>query len=316
MATTLPARDQRLLAALQCDGRVSAERAAAVLGVPAGTVRRRWAAMGRAGLVRVVAAPAAGWGPSVALVRVRLATGDPRTAAARLLAREGVARVDVAVHGRDLVVVVGPGPPDLVPFRAELGAGATVRDVTTSAVLVSHRDPWQWCLPVLEDGERAALAVAPLPGPIPPVDGTDDRLLRLLRWEGRAPAVTLAARLGMSESAVRRRLRHLGEVGVLRTRAVVDPAVVGLPVDARLRLRVAPGRLDAAGRRLAGHPAVTSAHVTTGTANVHLTVRTATVTELYRFIAGELAALDVDLVESALVRSVEPTALDGRRRVG
>ncbi|MEU9134288.1 AsnC family protein [Kitasatospora sp. NPDC048540] len=51
--------DQRLVAALQCDGRVTAERAAQVLGTSAATVRRRLQALGDDGTVRVVISPVA-----------------------------------------------------------------------------------------------------------------------------------------------------------------------------------------------------------------------------------------------------------------
>ena len=41
----LDERDLRLIEALQCDGRLTAERAAEVLGINIRTVRRRWSAL-------------------------------------------------------------------------------------------------------------------------------------------------------------------------------------------------------------------------------------------------------------------------------
>ncbi|MFF2363828.1 AsnC family transcriptional regulator [Streptomyces sp. NPDC058122] len=51
--------DQRLVAALQWDGRITAERAAHVLGLSSATVRRRLHMLGADGTVRVVISPVA-----------------------------------------------------------------------------------------------------------------------------------------------------------------------------------------------------------------------------------------------------------------
>ncbi|MEU5539497.1 AsnC family protein [Streptomyces sp. NPDC020362] len=51
--------DQRLVAALQWNGRLTAERAAHVLGLSPATVRRRLHALGADGTVRVVVSPVA-----------------------------------------------------------------------------------------------------------------------------------------------------------------------------------------------------------------------------------------------------------------
>ncbi|GAA4789156.1 Lrp/AsnC family transcriptional regulator [Actinomycetospora chlora] len=287
-------RDRRLLAALQCDGRLPAEHVASVLGIPAATVRRRWSAMAQAGVLHVVAAPAGGWGPGAAVVRVRVARGDRRAAAGRFLARPDAQQVDVG--DEDVTVVIGAAAPDEPPRTA---------GGMRSTVLHSHVSPWQWRLGVLDAEERAGLTPPP-PAPGPPPDELDDRLLQLLRWDGRASAAALATRTGISESAARRRVRRLTSTGLLHTQAVVDPALVGLPLCARFWARAAPGRLAETGRALAGHPWVTTAHVTTGTVNVQLTVRAPDIRALYGFIADDLGALDVELVESALVRSLEP----------
>ncbi|WP_234376625.1 AsnC family transcriptional regulator [Streptomyces sp. CB01201] len=57
--SVLSLTDQRLVAALQCDGRLTAEHAAQVLGLNPATVRRRLHALGADGTVRVVVSPVA-----------------------------------------------------------------------------------------------------------------------------------------------------------------------------------------------------------------------------------------------------------------
>ncbi|MFI7344330.1 AsnC family transcriptional regulator [Streptomyces sp. NPDC050085] len=77
--SVLSPTDQRLVAALQCDGRVTAERAAGVLGIAPATVRRRLHALGVDGTVRVVVSPVArprGGGSAGALfLRIRVLRG-------------------------------------------------------------------------------------------------------------------------------------------------------------------------------------------------------------------------------------------------
>ncbi|WP_339135136.1 AsnC family transcriptional regulator [Streptomyces sp. f51] len=88
--------DQRLVAALQCDGRLTAERAAQVLGLSPATVRRRLHALGADGTVRVVISPVArprNRGSAGALfLRIRVLRGCG-------LARAPARRMDTTVMG-------------------------------------------------------------------------------------------------------------------------------------------------------------------------------------------------------------------------
>ena len=83
-----------------------------------------------------------------------------------------------------------------------------------------------------------------------------------------------------------------------------SPARLGLPVGARLILTVPPGRLDAAARALAAHPAVHGVLATTGIANLHVTVWLRDLDALYEFITVGLADLDVSAAETILVGRV------------
>lgn len=76
------------------------------------------------------------------------------------------------------------------------------------------------------------------------VDGLARDILRLLADDPRAGASALARRLGVSAPTVRERIRRLEEAGVIRGyRLDVDPAAVGRPVTAWVRLRPGPGQL-------------------------------------------------------------------------
>ncbi|WP_237706666.1 Lrp/AsnC family transcriptional regulator [Kribbella flavida] len=70
------------------------------------------------------------------------------------------------------------------------------------------------------------------------------RLLRALTDDPRARTSDLARRLGVSAPTVRERVARLEESGVIRGyRLELDPAALGLPVAAWVRLKPGPGQI-------------------------------------------------------------------------
>ncbi|MGH8869644.1 MAG: Lrp/AsnC family transcriptional regulator [Actinomycetes bacterium] len=77
------------------------------------------------------------------------------------------------------------------------------------------------------------------------LDRLNRRLLDALAEDPRQSTSQLARRLGVSAPTARERLRRLEETGVIRGyRVDVDPAAVGLPVAAWVRLRPGPGQMS------------------------------------------------------------------------
>ncbi|QEU96853.1 Lrp/AsnC family transcriptional regulator [Streptomyces kanamyceticus] len=77
------------------------------------------------------------------------------------------------------------------------------------------------------------------------IDELSERLLRLLAADPRCGASELARELGVSAPTVRDRIRRLEEAGVIRGyRLDVDPAALGRPVAAWIRLRPGPGQMS------------------------------------------------------------------------
>src|ERR1700761_4980773 len=91
--------DQRLIAALQCDGRLTAERAARVLGLNARVVNRRLAALLGGGAARVVAVPPREGPGSTMLLRVKVLRGRIDTITAALAARPDIGFIDMSAGG-------------------------------------------------------------------------------------------------------------------------------------------------------------------------------------------------------------------------
>jgi Lrp/AsnC family leucine-responsive transcriptional regulator len=77
------------------------------------------------------------------------------------------------------------------------------------------------------------------------LDEVNLRLLEELSREGRLGMAELGRRVGMSAPAVAERVQRLERAGVITGyRAEVDPAAVGFPVSAVVRIRPAPGQLQ------------------------------------------------------------------------
>src|SRR5690349_18053087 len=93
-----------------------------------------------------------------------------------------------------------------------------------------------------------------------PLDEIDCALLAALQEQGDLPNLELARRAGLSPAATSRRVQRLRAAGVIEAvRAVVDPAQVGLVVEAFVLVTLAEHAPDADARfarEVAAMPAV------------------------------------------------------------
>lgn len=108
------------------------------------------------------------------------------------------------------------------------------------------------------------------------IDELDRKIIALLLEDGRRSYARLGERVGLSASAVKRRVDRLRSTGAIeRFTVTVDPQVLGWTVEAFIELFCAP-RTPAPRIRdvLAVHPEVVAAYTITGDADalVHLRV--------------------------------------------
>jgi Lrp/AsnC family leucine-responsive transcriptional regulator len=97
------------------------------------------------------------------------------------------------------------------------------------------------------------------------LDASNRRILEILSVDARISTSALARQVGMSAPAVRERVIRLEEAGVIRGyRADIDPAALGLPVAAWVRVRPGPGQLPKVADLARGTPQVTECHRITG----------------------------------------------------
>lgn len=76
-----------------------------------------------------------------------------------------------------------------------------------------------------------------------PLDTTDWKILRELQRDGRVSYNELGRRVGLSGPGAAERVHKLEDAGIIRSYgAQVDPTKVGLPLQAFIQLRCAPGK--------------------------------------------------------------------------
>ena len=80
---------------------------------------------------------------------------------------------------------------------------------------------------------------------VPELDELSRQLLQLLAANPQRPASELARALGVSAPTVRERIRRLEQMGAIRgVRLDIDPAALGLPIAAWVRLRPTAGQMS------------------------------------------------------------------------
>jgi Lrp/AsnC family leucine-responsive transcriptional regulator len=97
------------------------------------------------------------------------------------------------------------------------------------------------------------------------LDEVNTAILRALAENPRLSTAELARTVGMSPPAVRERVGRLEWAGVIRGyRLDVDPAAIGLPVTAWVRIRPGPGQLPKIAELARNTPQVSECHRISG----------------------------------------------------
>lgn len=122
---------------------------------------------------------------------------------------------------------------------------------------------------------------------IPDLDEFDRRLLALVREDNQQPARVLADTVGLSLSAVLRRLRRLrDEKVIVADIAVVNPALTGSALTMHVLVRMqqaGPQTMDNFAREIVHHPEITGAWDVTGEDDFLLKVQVGTMEDYDRF---------------------------------
>src|SRR5579859_2508762 len=97
------------------------------------------------------------------------------------------------------------------------------------------------------------------------IDSVNIRVLEELQRDPRLTMSELGRRVGMSSPAITERVRRLEEAGVIRGyRLDLNPASLGLPIAAYIRIRPNPGQLPRIAELAQQIPEVVECHRVTG----------------------------------------------------
>ncbi|MET9967761.1 Lrp/AsnC family transcriptional regulator [Streptomyces sp. NPDC006356] len=308
--------DRRIISALQIDGRASWHRVATALGEPERTVVRRGTRLLDSGLVRIGAMAVRG---RSTVVGVRCAPGRARVVATALARRPDCVFAHVLTGTWDCVAEL-QCPRDRLAglVMDELpGLPGVVRTLTLP-VLRHVRTIREWHAGLLTEAEIAALtdgtaATAAPADLLPTFDGLGelprpDRLLvNAMAEDGRCTYDELARVCGVSEATARRRLGALRREGRVRVRAVIEPLLLGLPVEAVLWVRAVPAAVDTVTAALAESPHVRYVSFVTGERQLLVLTAFPDEAALHEFVTRsswlrEASSVDVSLVLGSLKR--------------
>ncbi|AZS85291.1 Lrp/AsnC family transcriptional regulator [Streptomyces griseoviridis] len=309
--------DQRIVAALQISPRAGVAEVGRILGEHERSVSRHLQRLLDTGAVRCTAEYdrlRCGLGPTVRL-RLKAPTSCLKSIVQELANRPDVLNV-AAVGGavghlwcellleshRLLYSLTTDGIPGLPEIDVR-SSHVTLRPFLTEA---------EWHAPVLTEEEEKRLR-ASLVKPLPDsahryeLTPTDLRVADALMKNGRISLTDLGSGLGVSTATAGRRVTALLERRVLHLRTVVDPALLGRPVQARVRLKVHPAGLEEVGSALAASPAVRSCVAVTGRHNLLADVCVEHETSLYSFVVDTLGALPHILAyDTDIIRRLPP----------
>ncbi|MER5391465.1 Lrp/AsnC family transcriptional regulator [Saccharopolyspora sp. NPDC002686] len=306
----LDALDRRIVAALQVDGRAPWRKIALALGEQERTVARRGAHLLAAGRVVITGTPA----------RSRIVGAEPVILAARCLPMTVKAAAAALAHRPEVVftyVTTGVAdcvaelmcPPDRLStlLLDELPGTPGLQQLLTYPITRYYSTVHDWRPGILSDAEIAALSddgpqrsidLAEEPARL---DSASRTIVRALIEDGRRTNEELGRLAGVSEATARRKVDFLRKEGLLYFRAVVEPALLGLPVEALCWIRAAPDSVDRVGEELVESPLVRYAAAVAGPHQLLVDVTLPNRAALHEFTSSRSWGPSVQSIEASLV---------------
>lgn len=291
----------QILRSLQFAPRAPFRLIGEVNGVSEQTAARRYHALRRSGVMRVVGlVDPAVHGEARWVARIRCRPDRVGPLADALTRRPDIAYASIASGGSEIICVIH-SPLDARRedmLLQQLPRSAAVLDMSIDLLIHPFEDRgtsgWTGYGGHLtpEQEQRLAGGTSPAPaGPHVPPDDKDAPLLDALAEDGRTSHTRLAEVTGWSKGRVARRLESLESSGALSYDIDLLPERLGYHLNATLWLRVAPALLERTGHEIAGHEEVAFAGATSGDHNVMAIVTCRDAEDFYRYLTTRLATV-------------------------
>lgn len=320
--------DEQIVRALQLAPRAPFARIAAALDVSEQTVARRYRALQRAGVLRVIAVvdPTA-LGESDWIIRIQTRPDATLDLGRALAQRRDIAWVSVSAGGSELVCAVRSHSQQQRErlLLDRLPRTAAVLDLSAAVVMRrfvgGSASDWLGVQHVLSSEQRQKIT-AEEPARRPPQGGTtlissDYSMLAVLARDGRAPIGTLARAAELSPGRAARRLDALLRSGAVYLDVDLAGGALGFPTSAYLWLTVPPAQLHSVCLALSRHEQAPFVAAITGRTNVIMSVTTRSLDDLYRYVTEQIGTIDgvLALEVSPVLRRLKQagTLVDGDR---
>jgi DNA-binding Lrp family transcriptional regulator len=252
--------DHKLIAQLQVDGRCSFAQLARDFKTTEKTVRKRVMELRDSGLIEIttVADPRILGYHSSAIVGVRL-DGRHRApdVAQDLFALSPVDYTVVTTGRYDLLVEVLCRDEAALYQTADkdIRGHPAVREIEIYPYMRLHYQQPSWNV---AQGRRKGAQKGHTASVIPDLNAVDFEIICDLNNDGRIPFSTIADRIGVSETLIRKRYAALTDTAAVRVMALTNPRSIGYKTLAWLCIAVAPGfKAASLADRLATLPSIT-----------------------------------------------------------
>ena len=290
--------DQNILDELQKQGFQKSRTLAHLLGVGERTVHRRITTMRREGIVKVVAVPDfisfgyAAW----AKIGIKVEPNSLPYVARQLVDNPSIYFVAYSYGRFDILIAVRFGDFSCLTYFVDSEL-SKIRGILSTETLVfaSPRkyynfswpkplfkragDEWQSCLDTSTSHNHYL------------VDEVDRRIISILMEDGLARPAAIRAKLGVSESTIRKHMKKMLSNGMFRIVVVPNPELLKDAVWATMGINISnrPGHeiLD----DIVKHPEVYLASVSIGRFNLVIAAHFHSIDFLHRFVTVELPAI-------------------------
>jgi Lrp/AsnC family leucine-responsive transcriptional regulator len=142
-----------------------------------------------------------------------------------------------------------------------------------------------------------------LMGSMDRTDDKDQQIMEILSKNARISLRDIKKQVNLSPSSIRNRMEHLVKTGVIKRYTVdIDYTKMGFDIQVLILITARPGTSKDFYDRLTNYKQVSEVLRTAGPSNFILRVRAKDITELTRFITGELEQLEgIERIETMFI---------------
>ena len=124
------------------------------------------------------------------------------------------------------------------------------------------------------------------------MDRLDEKIIQILRDNGRISNAEIARDLNVSEGTIRRRIRKLIQNETVRIMAIPDPQKIGYNTVALIGIESDPDKIDDVANYLSNLRETQYVALTTGSFDIFIWVAVSSTEELGKLLRTSIATLD------------------------